>query len=84
MLGMTEAAAIIHQDVPCRINWLKGEKKIFFGKDSYFRDGRVYCGVLDVDINDLVEFNGKTYEIVDVENPDEMNWHLVLDIRLVQ
>lgn len=84
MGGWTEAPAIIHQDVPCRINWSRGSEKIFFDKNTYFRDGKVYCGVINADVKNIVQYNGVNYEIVNISNVDEMNRYMILEIRLIQ
>ncbi len=83
MGGWTKLPAMLHENVPCRINWKKGIEKIFFDKNSYFRDAVVYCGVIEVTNQDIVEYNGTQYEIVSVANPDECNKYMVIEMRLV-
>lgn len=83
MGGWTKVSAMLHENIPCRINWKKGTEKIFFDKNSHFRDAVVYCNGLDVTNQDIVEYNGTKYEIVNVANPDEVNRYLVIEIRLV-
>lgn len=83
-LGHTEVANVLHNSLPCRINWKKGSQKIFFGKDSYFRDGVVYCRKVDITTDDRVQYSGKIYRIEDVTNIDETNKYLTLTIKLVQ
>jgi len=85
--GWTEVENILHLNLPCRINWKRGSEKIFFDKDAYFRDAKLYCRVIDVanlTVKDRVQYNGRTYEIVEVSNVDEANRLLVLDIKLVE
>ena len=81
--GWTKLSAILHENVPCRINWKKGIEKIFFDKNSYFRDAVIYCRVIDVTNEDMIEYNGTKYEIVDVANPDEVNRYMVITMRKV-
>lgn len=83
-MGQTEVPNVLHNNLPCRINWKRGSEKIFFGKNSYFRDGKIYCRVVDITVKDRVAYKGKTYQIVDVNNTDESNKLLVLDIRIVE
>ncbi len=83
-MGQAEVANVLHNNLPCRINWKRGSEKIFFAKNSYFRDGKLYCRVVDVTTKDRVQYNSKIYEIVDVNNVDESNRFLVLDIRIIQ
>jgi len=82
--GYTEVENILHLNLSCRINWKKGSEKIWTGKDTYFRDARLYCAVVDVTVKDKVQYNGTTYDIVDVSNVDEAGRLLVLDLKLMQ
>ena len=83
MGGWTKLSAMLHKNVPCRINWKKGIEKIFFDKNSYFRDAVIYCNVIDVTNQDIIEYNNTQYEIVSVANPDEVNKYMVIEMRLV-
>ena len=83
-VGQTETSNTLHSNMPCRINWKCGSEKIFFAKNSYFRDGKLFCRVVDITNKDRVQYNSKTYQIVDVNNVDESNRLLVLDIRIIE
>lgn len=80
----TEAPVVIHADLPCRINWARGSERIMFDKTTYYRDGKVYCDIRDIKTNDRFVYNNVSYEIVNVSNPDNMNWYMILEIRLIQ
>ncbi len=83
-MGQTEVANVLHHNLPCRINWKRGSEKIFFAKNSYFRDGKLFCKIVDITVKDRVQYNAKVYEIVDVNNVDESNRFLVLDLKLIE
>ena len=83
-MGQTEVANVLHNNLPCRINWKRGSEKIFFAKNSYFRDGKLFCRVVDITGKDRVQYKSKVYQIVDVNNVDESNRLLVLDIRIIE
>jgi len=83
-MGQTEAKNVLHNNLPCRINWKRGSEKIFFAKDTYFRDGKLFCRVVDITNKDRVQYKSKTYQIVDVNNTDESNRFLVLDLRIIK
>lgn len=83
-MGQTEVPNVLHNNLPCRINWKRGSEKIFFAKNSYFRDGKLFCRVVDITTKDRVKYKSKTYQIVDVNNVDESNQFLVLDIRIIE
>lgn len=84
VMGQKEVANVLHNNLSCRINWKRGQEKIFFAKNSYFRDGKLFCRIIDVTVRDRVQHKAKTYEIVDVANTDESNRLLVLDIRIIE
>ena len=79
--GFTEVKTVLHLNLPCRINWKRGQEKIFNSKGTYFRDAKLYCNVVDITVKDIVVYKGKEYEIVDVSNVDELDKHLVLDLK---
>lgn len=83
-MGETESVNVLHYELACRINWKRGMQKIFFDKDTYFRDGKLYCNVVDITVNDRVQYGSKIYQIVDVNNVDEVGKFLVLDLKLVE
>ena len=83
-MGQTEVVNVSHHNLPCRINWKSGSQKIFFDKDTYFRDAKLYCNVVDVTVKDRVQYGTRTYQIVDVNNPHEMNRFLILTLKLVE
>jgi len=82
--GWAEVGHVLHNNLPCRINWKRGQEKIFFAKNNYFRDGKMYCKIVDINIKDRVQYNSREYEVVDVNNVDEVGRFLVLDIKLVE
>jgi len=83
-MGQVETETVHINNLNCRINWKRGSEKIFFAKDSYFRDGKLFCRVIDITNKDRVQYKSKTYQIVDVNNADESNRFLVLDLRIIE
>lgn len=83
-MGQTEVANVLHNNLPCRINWKSGAQRISFDKETYFRDGILFCKVIDVTVKDRVQYGSRIYEIVDVGNPDERSRRMVLSIKLVE
>jgi len=84
MGGWTETTTRLHKDLPCRINWVKGSEKIMFDKVTYYRDGKLFCKVINVTTDDIITYSGKDYDIVDVSNVDNLNRFLVVDIKLIE
>ena len=82
--GWTEVETTLNENLPCRINWKRGNEKIYTDKNTYFRDAKLFCKVVDIDVKDRIQYNSKTYEIADVSNVDESNIYMVLDLKLIQ
>lgn len=83
-MGGTEVKNVLHNNLLCRISWKKGSQKIMFFKDSYFRDGKLFCSVVDITTDDLVQYNNVEYEIVDVDNAHNMDRFLTVTLKLIK
>jgi head-tail adaptor len=79
-----ETETKLHSNLKCRINWKSGREKIWGEKNTYFRDGRLYCGVVDITVKDRIEYSGKKYEVVEVNNVDNLNKFLTIDFKLIE
>ena len=84
MGGATETEVVHINDLPCRINWSRGSERVMFDKDTWFRDAKLYCAVVDIQTKDRIVYDSKTYEVVNVSNPDNMGKYLIVEMRLVQ
>lgn len=84
MGGWTEVEVVLHNNLKCRINWVRGSEKVMFDKDTWFRDAKLYCNVIDIKTKDRIIYDSKTYEVVNVSDPDNMNKYLIVEMRLVQ
>lgn len=84
MGGWTEAEVVHIDNLPCRINWLRGSERVQFDKDTYFRDAKLYCAVVDITNKDRIVYDGITYEVVNVSNPDNMDRYLIVEMKLKQ
>ncbi len=82
--GWTEVLNVLYSNLPCRIVWKTGTEKIQFNKDTHYVDAKLYCRVVDITRKDRVEYEGKTYEIVDVSNPDNKNKRIALSLKLIE
>lgn len=77
----TETFELIHDNLKCRINWTKGEEHIMFGKETHIVDAKIYCNVVDIKVTDRVTYKEKDYEVIDVQNPDEVNKYLIVKLH---
>ena len=84
MGGWTEVEVILHNDLKCRINWVRGSEKVFTDKDTWFRDAKLYCNVVDIQTKDRIVYNSKTYEVVNVSDVDNMGKYLIVEIKLIE
>jgi head-tail adaptor len=72
--------------LPCYIRWLSGHERLYLDKSTYVRDAIVYCdyGSTNAAINPgnyRLEYDSKTYNIVDVKNTGEQNQHIAISIK---
>ena len=84
MGGWDEAENVLHNNLPCRIVWTKGIEKTQFQKDTHYGDAKMYCRIIDVTVKDRIVYNSKTYEILDVSNPDNKNRRLALTLKVIE
>jgi len=82
--GWTEVKNILHNNLPCRFNHKLGTEKIFFDKNSYFRDVKMYCAIVDINVKDRVVYNSATYEVVGISNVSEMSRYMAIDLKVIE
>lgn len=85
--GNTINPVTIVNDMPCTIKWTSGKEKMLFKKKTHFLDAvlrcRVPAGVTIVN-TDIIEYNSKQYEIVDVVDFRNLGKILVIGLRKVE
>ncbi|KKM88784.1 hypothetical protein LCGC14_1255310 [marine sediment metagenome] len=84
MGGWTETEVVLHNNLKCRINWSKGEEKVQFDKDTWYRDAKLYCSVVNIQTRDRIIHKSKTYEVKNVSNVDEADKYLIVEMRLIE
>ena len=85
--GNAKTPVVIVNDMPCTIKWTTGREKMLFKKKTHFLDAvlrcRVPAGVTIVN-TDIIEYNSKQYEIVDVVDFNNLGKILVIGLRKVE
>ncbi len=84
MGGATEVEVILHNDLKCRINWSRGEERVMFDKDTWYRDAKLYCNVVAIQTKDRILYQSKVYEVKNVSNVDEADEYLIVEMRLIE
>jgi len=79
--GWTTAYPLVYKNLPCRINWSKGNEKIMFDKTTSYRDAKVYCRIAQITVQHRLTLNDVHYDIVSVNNTDCANKFMVLEIK---
>ena len=72
--------------MPCAIRWLSGKEKLLFNKDTHVLDGLLSCRVpvgVTIVQSDKIVYNEETYEIVDIQNVNNLGVLLRIAIRKV-
>ncbi len=82
--GWTEVRNVLYDNLSCRFNHKLGSERIFFDKNSYFRDVKMYCAIVDINVKDQVQYNGATYEVVDISNISEMSRYMSIDLKIIE
>ena len=82
--SFTVARQTLYANLPCRINWSRGLEKLMFGRETYYRDAKIYCRVVDIGVKDIAVIDSVDYDIVNVSNVDSVGKYLILDVRLTE
>ena len=82
--GFNESRTTTYANLPCRINWSRGQEKIMIGRETYFRDAKLYCRVITLEVDDIIVYNGIDYDIVNYGNVDNAGKYMILDIKLIE
>lgn len=86
--GMPEGETTLVANHPATIKWTSGKEKMRFGKETHYLDGilrcRVVAGVTIDNKDSRVIYNGKRYEIVDVQDFRNLGRLLVIGIRKIE
>ena len=83
--SQVESENVLHSNLPCRINWVRGSERIILGKTTYYRDAKLYCSYqAGITVQDRVLFNGVYYDIVNVSDVDSLGKYLIIEIKLME
>jgi len=80
---VTTTWAMLHYQQPCRVNWLKGDEKVFTDRKSHFRDAKVYCDVIDIVVKDRITIGGNVFEVIEVANIDNVGKFLTIFLEKI-
>jgi len=85
-LGNAKTPVTIVNSMPCTIKWTSGREKMLFQKKTHLLDAvlrcRVPAGVTIVE-SDVISYNGKEYEITDVQDVNNLGKILLISLRKV-
>jgi len=84
--GTTEVPVVLVNDMPCHIKWKSGGEKILFNKETHYLDAILRCrkpaGVTILK-TDKISYLGEIYEIVDMNDFNNLGTLLVMAINKV-
>lgn len=72
-----------HLTIKGRMRQLNAREQYASKKDTYFASNRLYCRLSDIQKNDRVVLNGKTYEVKAVNDVMEMGALMQVECDLV-
>lgn len=72
--GVTRSAVLVNS-YPCYYTMLTGSKQVAFGKNNIVSTHRLFCSPIDIETTDLVYINQEWYEILYIDNCNNMGHH---------
>jgi len=75
-IGGTIRAAVYQNTYACYYTMLTGNKQVAFGKNNIVSTHRLFCKIIDIETTDLILINGDWYEVLYIDNCNNMNHHL--------
>ena len=84
--GNANTPVTIVNDMPCTIKWTSGREKMLFNKKTHLLDAVLRCRVpagVTIVVSDIIEYDSKQYEIVDVVDFNNLGKILVIGLRKV-
>ena len=82
--GWSTAWMTTYRDLPCRIQPLSGQERVLYDRQAVKATHKMFCEVKTINEGMRVKFNSLYYDIVSVENTDEMNHHLRIILVLTK
>ena len=85
-LGNAKTPVTIVNNMLCAIKWTSGKEKMLFNKKTHILDAVLRCRVpvgVTIATSDVVSYNSKTYEIVDIVDYRNLGTLLVIGLRKV-
>jgi len=81
-LGATEVPTTFLSDLPCKWEWATGSEGKIYGKMGKLFAATMYCSIQDITQDMRVTYDGKTYEILNIINVNEIDRYLKIDLGL--
>lgn len=86
-LGNPESLATLVANMPCRIRWTSGKERMLHDKTTHFIDATLHCrkvAGITITTKDRILYNGKYYEITDVQDFRNLGRLLVISLRKIE
>lgn len=84
--GLVEAPVTL-VTLMAHIKWRRGSEKVLAAKETHYLDATLHCrkpAGVTIETTDKVVYNGKTYEIVDVYDLNNLGRLLVIELRKLE
>lgn len=86
-MGHTETEVVVVENLPCKIDWKRGQQRLYMDKETYIRDAVIYTAYrTDITSECIVYIGDDKFEIVDVvdKNVARTHRHLELTVHRAQ
>lgn len=83
-LGGSETLTTRISNLPGKWQWATGTERLIYGKTGKVKEATFFCSVVTIEQTDRITYAGKTYEILNIFNVDELNKYLKIDLGLAE
>lgn len=85
--GMSKTPVVIAGPLRGYIKWMKGKEKLLLNKQTHLLDGTLYCRIpagITIVETDRILYNSKYYEIVNVEDVNNLGILYIISIKKIK
>lgn len=83
-MGTGKTPVTLYANMQCTIKWKSGGEKILFNKTTHYLDAILRCRMAGITTKDRIVYKGKSYEIVDLYDYNNLGRRLVIGLRKIE
>ena len=79
--GATKEWILVHEAVPALVRLLSGRERIVDEGKQLIADYKIYHDVNDIGQTDRYVWNSEVYEVLEIQNPNQLDRHLQVKVK---